>query len=158
MKGKLNTELRVTPREQQVIELLSQGYSNRDIGERLNIRPCTVKGHIRYIALRNGISPSRGVRIALVLAWKDDGPAEDSTKAREAWDSLNDRQRETASLTVRGLSNKQTAEKIGTSEVVIKNCLRIVFDRLGVWTRLELAIWFRAHMAQSREGSEQENR
>ena len=34
---------------------------------------------------------------------------------------------------------------LGTSEQVIKNQLRSVFDKLGVWSRLELALYVASH-------------
>jgi hypothetical protein len=34
---------------------------------------------------------------------------------------------------------------IGTTEQVIKNYLRNTFDKLGVWSRLELALYVAAH-------------
>jgi DNA-binding NarL/FixJ family response regulator len=40
-----------------------------------------------------------------------------------------------------GLTNRQIAGVIGTTEQVIKNYLRTTFDKLGVWSRLELAMY-----------------
>jgi hypothetical protein len=34
---------------------------------------------------------------------------------------------------------------MGTSEQVIKNHLRTTFDKLGVWSRLELAMYVASH-------------
>ena len=34
---------------------------------------------------------------------------------------------------------------LSTSEQVVKNYLRTAFDKLGVWTRLELALYISAH-------------
>jgi len=34
---------------------------------------------------------------------------------------------------------------VGTSEQVIKNHLRSAFDKLGVWSRLELAMYVASH-------------
>jgi hypothetical protein len=34
---------------------------------------------------------------------------------------------------------------IGTSEQVVKNYLRTTFDKLGVWSRLELALYVASH-------------
>ena len=31
---------------------------------------------------------------------------------------------------------------IGTSEHVIKNYLKGIFDKLGLWNRVELALWY----------------
>jgi DNA-binding NarL/FixJ family response regulator len=39
---------------------------------------------------------------------------------------------------------REIARTIGTTEQVVKNYLRNTFDKLGVWSRLELAIWFAA--------------
>jgi DNA-binding NarL/FixJ family response regulator len=44
-----------------------------------------------------------------------------------------------------GLTNKQIALRLGTSEQVIKNYLRATFDKLGVWSRLELAVYIANH-------------
>lgn len=44
-----------------------------------------------------------------------------------------------------GLTNPQIASVIGTTEQVIKNHLRSVFDKLGVWSRLELALYVASH-------------
>jgi hypothetical protein len=33
--------------------------------------------------------------------------------------------------------------------VVVKNYLRIIFDKLGVWNRLELALWYEARRYES---------
>jgi hypothetical protein len=35
--------------------------------------------------------------------------------------------------------------KIGTTEQVVKNYLRSTFDKIGVWSRLELAMYVAAH-------------
>jgi len=40
-----------------------------------------------------------------------------------------------------GHTNPEIALAMGTTEQVIKNHLRNVFDKLGVWTRLELALY-----------------
>ncbi len=44
-------------------------------------------------------------------------------------------------LVAEGLKNAEIAHRIGTTEHVVKNYLRVIFDKLGVWTRLELALW-----------------
>ncbi|MGB7640545.1 MAG: helix-turn-helix transcriptional regulator [Terriglobales bacterium] len=50
-----------------------------------------------------------------------------------------------ASLVWQGLTNKDIAAVLGTSEQVVKNYLRTTFDKLGVWTRLELALYVAGH-------------
>jgi DNA-binding NarL/FixJ family response regulator len=44
-----------------------------------------------------------------------------------------------------GQTNPEIAVAFGTSEQVIKNHLRSIFDKLGVWSRLELALYVAAH-------------
>jgi DNA-binding NarL/FixJ family response regulator len=44
-----------------------------------------------------------------------------------------------------GLTNREIANVIGTTEQVVKNYLRTAFDKLGVWSRLELALYVASH-------------
>jgi DNA-binding CsgD family transcriptional regulator len=44
-------------------------------------------------------------------------------------------------LVADGLINSEIAKIIGTTENVVKNYLRTIFDKTGTWTRLELALW-----------------
>jgi DNA-binding CsgD family transcriptional regulator len=50
-----------------------------------------------------------------------------------------------AMLVWEGQTNREIANVIGTTEQVIKNYLRNTFDKLGVWSRLELALYVAAH-------------
>lgn len=54
-------QLIVTPRDQQVLNLLVQGCSNKEIGGQLNIGQETVKQHLRAVFLRAGISEGANV-------------------------------------------------------------------------------------------------
>jgi DNA-binding NarL/FixJ family response regulator len=45
------------------------------------------------------------------------------------------------SCITRGMKNKEIAEEVGTTEQVVKNYLRKVYDKLGVSDRLELALY-----------------
>jgi DNA-binding NarL/FixJ family response regulator len=44
-----------------------------------------------------------------------------------------------------GMTNREIGRIIGTTEQVIKNHLRSTFDKLGVWSRLELAMYVASH-------------
>ena len=50
-----------------------------------------------------------------------------------------------ATLVWQGLTNREISKLVGTSEQVIKNHLRSTFDKLGVWSRLELAMYVASH-------------
>ncbi len=56
-------------------------------------------------------------------------------------------QKEVAIITciTRGMRNKEIAYQIGTTEQVIKNYLRKIYDKLGVSDRLELALYCLHH-------------
>jgi hypothetical protein len=45
------------------------------------------------------------------------------------------------SCVAQGMKNKDIAHEIGTTEQVVKNYLRRVYDKLGVSDRLELALY-----------------
>src|SRR5207253_9775727 len=45
------------------------------------------------------------------------------------------------SCVTQGMKNKEIAQKVGTTEQVVKNYLRKVYDKLGVTDRLELALY-----------------
>jgi DNA-binding NarL/FixJ family response regulator len=40
------------------------------------------------------------------------------------------------------LKNRDVAQEIGTTEHVVKNYLRVIYDKLGLWNRVELALWY----------------
>ena len=59
---------------------------------------------------------------------------------------LTDRELFVAKLVTDGLKNGEIAVLCDTTEHVIKNCLRIVYDKLGLWNRVELALWYVKHV------------
>lgn len=60
-------------------------------------------------------------------------------------DELTAEERRVAVMVWQGLTNPEIANAIGESEQMIKNRLRNVFDKLGVWSRLELALYISSH-------------
>jgi DNA-binding NarL/FixJ family response regulator len=50
-----------------------------------------------------------------------------------------------AILVWEGLTNREISRIVGTTEQVIKNHLRSIFDKLGVCSRLELAMYVASH-------------
>lgn len=60
-------QVKVTPRDQEVLNLLVQGCSNKEIAGQLNISPRTVKQHLRTLFLRTGIRDGRK-RVKLAIA------------------------------------------------------------------------------------------
>ncbi len=58
---------------------------------------------------------------------------------------LTPKEIQVATLVWEGLTNREISKIMGTSEQVIKNHLRNTFDKLGVWSRLELAMYVAGH-------------
>jgi DNA-binding NarL/FixJ family response regulator len=66
-------QVKVTPRDQQVLSLLVQGCSNKEIAGQLNISPRTVKQHLRTLFLRTGIREGRKrVKLAIAMFGKEE--------------------------------------------------------------------------------------
>jgi DNA-binding NarL/FixJ family response regulator len=60
-------------------------------------------------------------------------------------DQLTSKEIQVATFVWQGLTNREIARLIGTTEQVVKNYLRTTFDKLGVWSRLELALYVAGH-------------
>jgi DNA-binding NarL/FixJ family response regulator len=132
-------QVEASPREQQVLSLLVQGCSNKEIGGELNISPRTVKLHLRMLFVRAGIREGRKrVKLARYAH-------EDESVVMTPCQSLSPKENQISILVWEGLTNREIGKIVGTSEQVVKNHLRSAFDKLGVWTRLELAMYVASH-------------
>ena len=60
----------------------------------------------------------------------------------------SEREHRVIQLVSDGLKNKEVAEILGISEHVVKNYLRVIYDKLGVWNRVELALWYESRQTQ----------
>jgi DNA-binding NarL/FixJ family response regulator len=56
----------LTPREQQVLELVEQGMKNKDIARELGIRPGTVKIHLKHIFEKTGVRGRYGLALSVI--------------------------------------------------------------------------------------------
>jgi DNA-binding NarL/FixJ family response regulator len=54
----------------------------------------------------------------------------------------SEREQRVIQLVAQGLKNREVAAEIGTTEHVVKNYLRVIYDKLGLWNRVELALWY----------------
>ena len=60
----------------------------------------------------------------------------------------SEREQRVIQLVAQGLKNSEVAEEIGTTEHVVKNYLRVIYDKLGLWNRVELALWYESRRIQ----------
>lgn len=66
------SQIKITQRDEQVLKLLVQGCSNKEIASQLNISPRTVKQHLRTLFLRAGIRDGRKrVKLATAMFMKE---------------------------------------------------------------------------------------
>lgn len=69
---------RLTPREQQVAELVAQGLTNRSIADRLFISPRTAQGHVEHVLTKLGFN-SR----TQIAAWVASQPREEESRSTD---------------------------------------------------------------------------
>ncbi len=99
-----------------------------------------MKQHLRTLILRAGTRDCRK-RVKLATAMF----AKEQMKSCKPRERLTPKEMQVAALVWEGQTNREIAKAIGTTEQVVKNYLRNTFDKLGVWSRLELAIYVARH-------------
>lgn len=109
----------------------------------------TVQAGVKGVIYRNvsGAALVECVRkVAKGETWIQDAESEDHTNETDAVgarvrDRLTAKELKIVALIVQGYKNKEIATRLGTTEQVIKNYLRNVYDKIGVSDRLELALF-----------------
>jgi len=82
----------------------------------------------------------RGEKVVHPVQTSADIPEEDMVGARVR-DRLTPKEMKIVALIVQGCKNKEIGLRLGTTEQVIKNYLRSIYDKTGVSDRLELALF-----------------
>ena len=59
--SEISARFHLTPREQETLEYLIEGLTNKEIGHRMNVSPNTVKGFLKLIMIKLGVSTRSGV-------------------------------------------------------------------------------------------------
>ena len=135
------SSIRLGPREQQIAELLLQGCDNAEIARQLKMARRTVKAHFQSSFLtfcnywRYQASQTGNHSLSEAVMFGDQ---------RYGNRIPSEREHQVIELVAQGLKNREVADAIGTTEHVVKNYLRIIYDKLGLWNRVELALWYEA--------------
>jgi DNA-binding NarL/FixJ family response regulator len=139
-------EIKMTERDREVLELLvNESMSNKEIGSALGISELTVKQHLRNLYARLGFKEGRKrVMLAAMFRPVQESQPTNATFTNKEW--------RIASMVAEGLRNDVIGQRVGTSAQTIKNHLRAIFNKAGVWTRLELAAWVDAHRQAEAHG------
>ena len=121
--------VRLGPREQQIVELLLQGCDNAEIASQLKMARRTVKAHFNRL-----VSSFRNYRRYQASQTRDPVVPEASMSASGRYGTRipSEREHRVIQLVAEGLKNKEVAEAIGTTEHVVKNYLRVIYDKLGL--------------------------
>lgn len=64
LRRERNGRSELTPREQQVLELVEQGFKNKEIANHLGIQPGTVKIHLKHIFEKTGVRGRYGLALS----------------------------------------------------------------------------------------------
>ena len=137
------SSIRLGPREQQIAELLLQGCDNSEIARQLKMARRTVKAHFNrlfYALQLLAVSSESNSQLFFI-----GGNYVRRTALRKP--DPSEREQRVIELVAQGLKNREVADAIGTTEHVVKNYLRIIYDKLGLWNRVELALWYEAPTA-----------
>ena len=59
----MNWEEKLSAREMEICQLISQGLSNKKISHELNISPHTVKTHLRNVYTKSGLNNRTSIAI-----------------------------------------------------------------------------------------------
>jgi DNA-binding CsgD family transcriptional regulator len=60
------------------------------------------------------------------------------------------RQQRVIELVAEGLSNRDVAKKLGIDAHVVRNYLGMIYDKIGVSNRVELALWYEARVHEGK--------
>ena len=128
----------VEPTEEETVEYLRRGV--RGIVTR-SIAPDLLVKCIRKVYEGETWLDSRGVNW-VIEAYRSQASQLTSPRNRL---KLSSKEVQIIAGVTQGLRNKDIAQEVGTTEQVVKNYLRKIYDKLGVSDRLELALYCMHH-------------
>ncbi|MFZ0285656.1 MAG: response regulator transcription factor [Terriglobales bacterium] len=122
------------PNEDLTLELLRRGACGIVSRE---VEPELMVECLRKVSKGEAWLDSRGIQWVLE-AYRTQGTRGGSPKTKV---QLTPKESLIVSCVTQGMKNKEIAVRVGTTEQVVKNYLRKVYDKLGVADRLELALF-----------------
>jgi DNA-binding NarL/FixJ family response regulator len=128
--------------------------------------PASIIGAVNAVVYRNVSGASliecvrrvlRGEKVIHPVQTNPETLAEDTVGARVK-ERLTPKELKIVALIVQGCKNKEIGSRLGTTEQVIKNYLRSIYDKTGVSDRLELALFTIHHriLAEAAEAVSQQ--
>ncbi len=134
-----------SPDEEMTLELFRRGVHSIVSRE---IEPELLVDCLRKVAEGRPWLDSQGMDWVM-QAYRTQGTRPSTGKARV---QLSPKESLIVSCVTQGMKNKEIAVRVGTTEQVVKNYLRKVYDKLGVADRLELALFCLNNRVTDRNG------
>lgn len=131
-------------KEAQVLRLISAGVENAEIGRELGMALRTVKKYCSQLYEKHGIAElpphCKRARLAAMMA---DGAVTRTMAVLRPMEN-----RIVRSITS-GKTNEEIGATLGKTRHCVKNWLREIYDKTGMATRTELALWSAAKLGQA---------
>jgi len=130
---------KLTARQRRCAELAARGIPNSEIAELMGVKLRTVKAHLARVFALLGIHDGhKRTKLAALLNEHDPAPPIPSLHIFPKTYSI-------AALVAQGFKNNEVARVLGTTEAVVKNYLRALYDVSGMSNRTEFCAWWSAH-------------
>jgi DNA-binding NarL/FixJ family response regulator len=137
----------LTPRQRRCAELATRGISNSEIAELIGVKPRTIKAHLARVFVLLGIHDGHK-RTKLAALLNQHRPAQPMPSTFR----ILPKAYSIAALVAQGLKNNEVARVLGTTEGVVKNYLRFLYDGSGMSNRTEFCGWWSVHHKPFLEG------
>jgi DNA-binding NarL/FixJ family response regulator len=134
------------PEEELTLELFRRGAHSIISRE---VEPELLVDCLRKVAEGKPWLDSRGIEWVM-QAYRSQGTRSSSGRPKV---QLTPKEALIVSCVTQGMKNKEIAVRVGTTEQVVKNYLRKVYDKLGVADRLELALYCLNNRVTDRNGN-----
>jgi len=131
---------KLTPRQRWCAELAARGIPNSQIAEIMGVKLRTVKAHLARVFALFGIHDGHK-RTKLAALLNRHRPVQPMATAFR----IPPKTYSIAALVAQGLKNNEVARILGTTEGVVKNYLRALYDVSGMSNRTEFSTWWSAH-------------
>lgn len=137
---------RMGPRTKRVVEYVAQGYTSPEIAQTMGCSVRTVKAHLAKIYRTLGFSTGdrHGSKMLnrsrLVLQYLGDTRSDGSVNVHFSPKELT-----VLRYLGSGYTNAHIAKLAGTTTSVVKNYLRVIYEKAGMSNRVELLTWYQVH-------------
>jgi DNA-binding NarL/FixJ family response regulator len=142
---------KLTARQRRCAELAARGIPNSEIAELMGVKLRTVKAHLARVFALLGIHDGHK-RTKLAALLNQDRPAQRQAQPMPSTFQIFPKAYSIAALVAQGLKNNEVARVLGTTEGVVKNYLRTLYEGSGMSNRTEFCGWWSVHHKPFLEG------